>query len=113
MVTEASVNLLYLPPLRAALSIGFGTMKAAAQPIRAIFRAGFLPCALEIADAFTLAAARKRTGSKMLDGCQAHLIVELDGQEGSVRAELKKLESIVRGQQPNFILKAHGAAQCE
>src|SRR3984893_1217891 len=62
IVTEATLKLLPLPPYRAALSIGFSSMKTAAQTIRAIFRAGFLPCALEVADAFTLAAATKRTG---------------------------------------------------
>src|SRR5438876_1555416 len=64
IVTEATLKLLPLPPYRAALAIGFASMKAAAQSIRAIFAAGFLPCALEIADGFTLTAARKRTGSK-------------------------------------------------
>jgi len=113
IVTEATLKLLPLPPHRAALSIGFSNMKAAAQTIRAIFRAGFLPCALEVADAFTLAAARKRTGSKLLEGCNAHLIVELDGQETSVRHEIKLLEKVVRPQQPKFIRRAQGAAQCE
>ena len=46
--------------------------------------AGFLPAALELADAFTLAAAFNRTRSERLRGCRAHLIVELDGQERSV-----------------------------
>jgi glycolate oxidase len=113
VVTEATLKLLPLPPFRAALSIGFISAKSATRTIRAIFRAGFLPCALEIADAFTLAAARKRTGSKLLDGCHAHLIVELDGQERSVRAELKRLEGIAREFQPTFVLKAHGARRCE
>jgi glycolate oxidase len=113
VVTEATLKLLPLPPFRAALSIGFISAKSATRTIRAIFRAGFLPCALEIADAFTLAAARKRTGSKLLDGCHAHLIVELDGQERSVRAELKRLEGIAREFLPTFVLKAHGARRCE
>ncbi len=113
IVTEATLKLLPLPPFRAALSVGFGSMKQAAQSIRAIFRAGFLPCAVEVADAFTLAAARRRTGSKRLDGCEAHLIVELDGQERSVRGELKDLEKIVRRQRPAFVEHANGAAQCE
>jgi len=113
IVTEATLKLLPLPPYRAALSIGFHSMKAAAQTIRAIFRAGFLPCALEIADAFTLAAARKRTGSKRLEGCNAHLIVELDGQEASVKGEIRMLEKVFRSQQPTFVWRAQGAAQCE
>jgi len=113
VVTEATLKLLPLPSYRAALSIGFPAMKAAAQAIRAIFRAGILPCALEAADAFTLAAARQRTGSQLLEGCQAHLIVELDGRERSVRSEIKSLETIVRARRPVFVRSAFGAAQCE
>jgi glycolate oxidase subunit GlcD len=113
VVTEATLKLLPLPPYRAALSVGFASMKAAARAIRGVFRAGLLPCAIEVADAFTLAAARQRTGSKRLAGCHAHLIVELDGQEPSVRSELKALEKVVRAQQPRFVLRALGAGPCE
>src|SRR5437588_8321378 len=81
IVTEATLKLLPLPPFRACLGVGLGSMKDAARAIRRIFSAGILPSALEIADAFTLAAARKRTGSRLLAGCRAHIIVELDGQE--------------------------------
>ncbi len=113
IVTEATLKLLPLPPYRAALSIGFDAMKPAAQTIRAIFRAGLLPCALEIADAFTLDAARKRTGSKLLEGCKAHLIVELDGQRPSVECEIQVLEKVVKDQRPTFVRRAFGSRQCE
>src|SRR5205085_3223267 len=72
VVTEATLRLLPLPPFRAALSVGFADMKSAARAIGSIFQAGLLPCAVELADAFTVAAAYKRTGSKMLIGCNAH-----------------------------------------
>jgi glycolate oxidase subunit GlcD len=113
VVTEATLKLLPLPPYRAALSVGFKTMKAATQSIRAIFRAGFLPCAVEVADEFTLAAARRRTRSKLLEACHAHLIVELDGQQRSVQHELKAVERIARSFHPTFIVHARGASQCE
>ena len=71
-------------------------MKTAAAAVRAIFGAGFLPCAVELADAFTLAAARERTGSRIFEGCRAHLIVELDGQRGAVRAEMRSLEKFLK-----------------
>src|ERR1700690_3302557 len=99
-ITEATLKLLPLPPFRANLAVGFGLMPIAVRTIHAIFRAGFLPCALEVADEFTLAAARKRTGSKSLSGCRAHLIVELDGQAASVRREIRELEKIIRRQKP-------------
>jgi glycolate oxidase len=113
VVTEAIVKLLPLPPSRACLSVGFADSKAMARAIRAIFAAGFLPSALEVADAFTIAAACKRTGSRLLAGCDAHMIVEVDGQEQSVQGEIKQLEKSVRALRPRFIQRAFGAGQCE
>ena len=66
-----------------------------------------------MADAFTLAAAYKRTKSERLRGCQAHLIVELDGQERSVRSEVREVERIVRLQNPRFVERGLGATPCE
>jgi glycolate oxidase len=88
-------------------------MKSAAKTIANIFAGGFLPCALEVADAFTLAAAVKRSGSKLLAGCDAHLIVELDGQERSVRGEIREVERIARKCSPVFVQKEFGAEACE
>ncbi len=113
VVTEATLKLLPLPPYRACLEIGFGSMRPAIRTLRAIFSAGFLPCALEVADAFTLTAAFKRTRSERLRKCRAHLIVELDGQEASVRSELRNLEGIVRRQRPLFVARGLGARKCE
>ena len=113
VVTEATLKLIPLPPFRANLAIGFASMKNAVRALQAILAGGFLPCALELADQFTLAAAAKRTQSERLLGCRAHLIVELDGQENSVRGEIKDLEKIVGAHQPLFIDAGYGAAQCE
>jgi glycolate oxidase len=113
VVTEATLKLIPLPPFRACLAVGFDSMKNAVRTLQAILATGFLPCALELADAFTLAAAYQRTGSGRLRGCRAHLIVELDGQEKSVRRELPDLEQIVRRHQPLFVERGLGAAQCE
>jgi len=75
--------------------------------------AGFLPAALELADAFTLAAAYRRTGSERLRGCRAHLIVELDGQVRSVRTEAGSLQVIVARHAPRFVELGIGAEKCE
>ena len=61
VITEATLKLLPLPPFRANLAVGFNSMNAAVRALQSIFAAGFLPCALELADEFTLAAAYKRT----------------------------------------------------
>jgi glycolate oxidase len=113
VITEATLKLIPLPPFRANLAVGFGSMPAAVRTLHAIFHAGFLPCALELADEFTLAAAYKRTQSERLRGCRAHLIVELDGQIQSVRREIRDLEKIIRRQKPLSVARGLGAAHCE
>jgi glycolate oxidase len=113
VITEATLKLIPLPPFRANLAVGFASMKNAVRALQAILASGFLPCALELADQFTLAAAAKRTRSERLLGCRAHLIVELDGQENSVRGEIKELEKIIGVQAPLFVDTGYGAVQCE
>ena len=113
VVTEATLKLIPLPPYRACLAVGFNSMRHAVGALRAILAAGFLPCALEVADEFTLAAAYKRTKSERLRGCRAHLILELDGQPRSVRAELGTVERVIRRHQPLFVERGLGAKACE
>ena len=113
VVTEATLKLLPLPPYRANLAVGFSSMRAAVKTLHAILNEGFLPSALELADSFTLAAAYKRTKSERLRGCRAHLIVEVDGQRGSVRSEIQTLQRIIRHQKPLFIETGLGEKECE
>lgn len=113
VVTEATLKLIPLPPSRACLAVGFDSTRTATRALKEVFKAGFLPCALEIADSFTLAAARKRTGSKHLEGCGSLFIVELDGHAKSVRSEIADLERIVRTAKPLFINRAVGHEACE
>jgi len=113
VITGATLKLLPLPPFRACVGMGFGSMGQATRAIQAIFSLGFLPSAVEVADAFTLEAARERTGSKLFDSCKAHLIVELDGQEKSVRGELGELLKLLKPYSPLNTRKGFGSAGAE
>src|SRR5436189_914469 len=62
VVTEITARLLPLPPARATLSAAFATTGQAAEVVQEVFAAGFLPSSLEIADHFTLEAARRDLG---------------------------------------------------
>ncbi len=97
VVTEATLRLLPLPPARAALSCGFVDMAAAAAAVQAVFAAGWLPAALEIADRFTLEAARGFVGSAHVPPGDAHLLVELDGRDASLRGEIQELRALLLG----------------
>ena len=113
IVTEATLKLIPLPPFRAALAVGFSSMENAVGALQSILAAGFLPSALELADEFTLAAAAKYGGGNRLGICKAHLIVEIDGQENSVRGELPEIEKTVRRFKPLFAERGLGDAECE
>jgi glycolate oxidase len=128
VVTEATLKLLPLPPYRACLSVGFRSMSGAVRSLHAILAAGFLPAALELADAFTLAAAAKRLRAlqasdprlqaatldpRLLQNCRAHLIIELDGQTRSVRGEVREVQKLLAPQKPVFTETGLGPDKCE
>ncbi|MEO8439736.1 MAG: FAD-linked oxidase C-terminal domain-containing protein [Spartobacteria bacterium] len=106
VVTEITVRLLPLPPARATLSASFGTMSEAAATVQAIFAAGFLPASLEIADQFTLEAARRDRGKGVIPDGNAHLLVDVDGREETVRTEAAALEKLIAGRQPSSLTVA-------
>jgi glycolate oxidase len=113
VVTEATLKLIPLPPFRAMLAVGFSSMKNAVGALQSILAAGFLPGALELADEFTLAAAAQYTKNDRLGVCRAHLIVELDGQKNSVRAEVATVERVIRKHKPLFLERGYGNTECE
>ncbi len=103
IVTEITLKLLPLPPARATLSASFDTMSEAAAMVQEIFAAGFLPSSLEIADKFTLEAARHDSAVANVPLGNAHLLVELDGQQESVAAEIEKIRDLVSSRNPSAL----------
>jgi glycolate oxidase subunit GlcD len=113
IVTEITLRLLPLPPARATLSTAFGKITEAAAAVQEIFANGFLPSALEIADSFTLEAARKDLGQAIVPEGNAHLLVDLDGQKESVRIEANAIRNLIAAKNPNAIEMAIGEEDCE
>lgn len=113
VVTQATLRLIPHPPTRAALSCGFRNMRQAAAAVQGVLDAGFLPSALEIADAFTLEAARKHLGKALVPKGNAHLIVEIDGHTESVKSELAQLECLLASFRALHVRSAMGDAACE
>lgn len=113
VVTEATLRLIPHPPTRAMLSAGFNSFAEAANAVGRILDAGYLPSALEIADKFTLRAARAYLGESVTPQGDAHLLVEIDGHDTSVRGELATLAELVRGLGCICLEEAVGEAACE
>src|SRR6266581_1753095 len=113
VVTEITLRLLPLPPARATLSAAFATAAQAAEAVQAIFATGFLPSSLELADHFTLEAARRDLGKMIVPAGNAHLLVDLDGQEESVHSEAAAICELLETRKANAIEMATGEADCE
>ena len=113
VATEITLRLLPLPPARATLSAAFANISQAAAAVQEIFGKGFLPSSLEIADSFTLEAARKDLGKALVPPGSAHLLVDLDGQEESVRSEAEAIRQLLANKKPNALEMATGEENCE
>lgn len=113
VVTQATLRLIPHPPMRAMLSAGFSSFAEAANAVQKILNSGFLPSALEIADKFTLRAAREYLGESVTPQGDAHLLVEIDGQEESVKGELQLLAKLVRDLGCVSLEEALGEEACE
>lgn len=113
IVTEATLRLIPLPPARATISASFATFPEAANAVQRVLRAGYLPAALEIADAFTLKSAREHLGASIVPAGEGHLLIDLDGQAASVQSEVKALAELVRGLGAVYVREAFGEAACE
>jgi glycolate oxidase len=113
IVTEAILRLLPLPPARASISASFPTVEDAAAAVQMILLRGFLPSALEIADRFTLEAARRHLGREIVPDGNAHLLLDLDGHEASVRSEMEALSAIIKSLGALTLRSAFGDQACE
>jgi len=113
VVTEATLRLLPLPPARATLSASFPSFRQSAHAVQEVFKAGFLPSALEIADSFTLASALKFRGRSFVRPGQAHLLIDLDGHEKSVASELADLKKVLSRLKALNVKTAIGEEACE
>ena len=113
IVTEATLRLIPKAPARAMLAVVFSEFSLAAAAVQVILNAGHLPSALEITDAFTLAAARKRLGAEVFPEGNAHLIVEVDGRPTAVAAEIDELQTLLESLGACFIERAPDEASCE
>jgi glycolate oxidase len=113
VVTEATLRLIPRPACRGMLAAIFPDYALAAAAVQGILNSGHLPSALEITDAFTLAAARRRLGADVFPPGNAHLIVEIDGRPAAVTSELEELDQLLSSLGASFIERAPDEASCE
>lgn len=113
IVTRAILRLLPHPPARAVLSAVFPDGAAAGAAAMAVFARGVLPSALEIADRFTLDAARKRFGAGTVPPGDAHMLLQFDGLPEAVAAECRCSREALEATGATSIESANDEERCE
>lgn len=89
---------------------GYRTLEDAGDAVSAVIASGLLPGAMEIMDALALEAAVAAVHAEYPAGCEAVLIVELEGPRETVAAERERLDRIIAA---NKLVEARPARDAE
>src|SRR5882672_2305175 len=79
---------------------GYRTLEQAGDAVSMIVASGLLPGAMEIMDALALEAATAAVHAEYPPGCEAVLIVELEGPRETVAIERARLDEILAASKP-------------
>jgi len=90
---------------------GYRTLEQAGDAVSAIVASGLLPGAIEIMDALALEAAVAAVHAEYPPGCEAVLIVELEGPREVVEADRVRLDAIIAASKPVEARPARDAAE--
>jgi glycolate oxidase len=90
---------------------GYRTLEQAGDAVAAIVASGLLPGALEIMDALALEAAVAAVHAEYPAGCEAVLIVELEGPREVVAADRVRLDTLLATSDPVEVRTARDTAE--
>jgi glycolate oxidase len=115
IVTKAALKLLPLPKYDLLMLVPFKNAENACAAVSAIFRAGYTPSAMEFMERDALDWVMRFMDSssvQIADDVQAHLLIEVDGNEPEVlMKEMEGISEIVMGFDCGEILFAEDAQQ--
>ena len=108
---EITLQLLPRPECYHTVLAGYRTLEEAGHAVSAIVASGLLPGAIEIMDALALEAAVAAVHADYPPGCEAVLIVELEGPREVVAVDRGRLDAIIAASQPVEARPARDAAE--
>jgi glycolate oxidase len=94
IATELTLRILRAPAAVRTLLAGFAHTDEAGEAVSRIIAEGITPAAIEMMDAIAIEAATAAVGQEYPPGCDAVLIVELDGPHEQVEDDLAAVQLI-------------------
>lgn len=117
LVTKIVLKLLPYPKYELLMLAPFFDLEKAGEAVSAIFRAGFTPSALELVEINALKIVSEFVGDSVVpvaDGVEAHLIIEVDGNNMDVlMADMEAIGALLEQYGVGEILFAEDAQQKE
>jgi glycolate oxidase len=110
VVTEATLRILHKPEGARPVLMGYDSSEVAGQVVTDIIKAGILPVAIEFMDRPCIEATEKfaKAGYPM---CEALLIVEVEGSDAEIDAQLKLIMKIAASHNPVELREAKDAEE--
>jgi glycolate oxidase len=108
---EITLQLLPRPECYHTVLAGYCSLERAGEAVSAIIASGLLPGAIEIMDALALEAAKASVNAEYPPGCEAVLIVELEGPREVVALDSARLDAILAGSGAEGIRPAHDSSE--
>ena len=99
VVTEATLRILRKPEGARPVLMGFDNNEVAGQCVSDIIKSGILPVAIEFMDRPCIRATEAFAGAGYPD-CEALLIVEVEGSEKEIAAQLERIIAIAKTHNP-------------
>ncbi|HEU0223512.1 MAG TPA: FAD-linked oxidase C-terminal domain-containing protein [Paracoccaceae bacterium] len=107
VVTEAWLRILPKPEGARPMLLGFGSSEVAGACVADIIRAGILPVAIEFMDRPCIRACEEFVQAGYPD-CEALLIVEVEGSEEEIAAELARIRAVAERHRPAALRESRG-----
>lgn len=98
VVTKIVLKLIPLPKYDLLMLAPFQSLEKAGEAVSAIFRAGFIPSALELVeiDALQIVSSMANAAIPITAGTEAHLIIEVDGNHmETLMAEMEAISELL------------------
>jgi glycolate oxidase len=108
---EITLQLLTRPECFHTVLAGYSSLELAGNAVSGIIASGLLPGAIEIMDALALEAAKASVNAEYPAGCEAVLIVELEGPREAVALDSGRLDAILAGSGAVGIRLARSASE--
>jgi len=108
---EITVRLLPRPETYHTVLAGYRTLEDAGNAVSAVIASSLLPGAIEIMDALALEAAVAAVHAEYPPGCEAVLIVELEGPRETVEVERGQLAAVLEAGHPVDVRVARSGAE--